>query len=189
MRETKRNAFILPTVIILLVVLIHLTAILMEKVTFYAGQADSKVSHRVQIIASELGLKHAEDWLLSSIEDGFVPRRAPGASGDALSRIEAIRPDGERVPGLSFDKFEIDLYVADTDYESSLTGTERIPLIPEFQTPGYGGRRYYFLRSTAKSPSWEPRLVCEELLSVSLDLSNKIQRVTRLFYRSTSSFK
>jgi hypothetical protein len=185
----KRRAFILPTVIILLVLLIHLTAILMEKVTLYAGQTNSKVSHGVQVIASELGLKHAEDWLLSSIEDGFVPRSAPGAAGNALCRIEAIRPDGERVPGLSFDKFEVDLYIADTDYESSLTGAEGIPLIPELQAPGLGRRRCYFLRSTAKSPFWEPRLVCEELLSVSLDSSDKIQEVTRLFYRSTSSFK
>lgn len=182
-----KKAFIMPTVIVLLVVFTLAAGSLMTGITSLMRRMDGRFSYRAQTSASELGLKYAEDWLLSSIGEGFVPKRDPWASGDALDRAEAVRPDGGRVSSdLSFDKFSVDLYVADTDYDDSLDATQGVPLIRESVAPGSGSMRCYLLRSTAKSARWHPALVCEELLAVSLDMSGRTQAVTRLFYRSGS---
>ncbi|MDR0649311.1 MAG: hypothetical protein LBF92_08270 [Synergistaceae bacterium] len=182
-----KKAFIMPTVIVLIVVFSLAAGSLMVGLTSFVRRMDGRFSYRAQSSASELGLKFAEDWLLSSIEEGFVPKRSPCASGDALDRAEAVRPDSGRAPsGLSFDEFVVDLYVADTDYDDSLGASLNIPLIRESVTPGSGSMRCYLLRSAAISMRWRPALFCEELLAVSLDLSGKIQAVTRLFYRSGS---
>jgi hypothetical protein len=190
-----RRAFIMPSVILLLVVFTLAAGSLMAGTTSLVKRMKWRVAYREQIAASELGMKLAEDWLLSSIGEGFIPKMAQSATGSALSKIEAVRPDGGRVPAsLSFDKFDISLYVADTDYSSILDGMSieekepGIPMIPESYVPGKGLMRCYFLRSAAASGLWKSKLACEELLAVSLDLSGRIQAVTRLFYSSDSAF-
>jgi hypothetical protein len=175
----------MPTVIILLAVFTLAAGRLMVGMTSFIKRLDERVSYRAQISASEFGLKLAEDWLISSIEDGFVPKRVPDASGDFLYMIEAVRPDGGRVShDLGFDNFGVSLFVADTDYGDDVEDLLQIPLIPESFTPNEGRLRCYFLSSTAETARWRPKLVCEELLAVSLDLSGRVQSVTRLFYRS-----
>jgi hypothetical protein len=175
----------MPTVIVLLAVFALAAGRLASGVTSFMKRMGDRVSYRTQISASEFGLKLAEDWLISSIEEGLIPKRVPGAYGDFLHMTEAVRPDGGRVPSsLSFDNFSVSLFVADTDYGSDVEDLLQIPLIPESFTPNEGRMRCYFLRSAAETERWRPKLVCEELLAVSLDLSGSIQAVTRLFYRT-----
>jgi hypothetical protein len=185
-----KRAFIMPSVIFLLVVFTLAAGSLMAGTTYFVKRMKQRVAYREQVTASEFGMKLAEDWLLSSISEGFIPKMAAAASGDALSRVAAVRPDGGRVPtDLSFDKFCLHLYVADTDYGDSMETEPKIPMIPESSVPGEGTTRCYFLRSTAEYGLWKSKLLCDELLAVSLDLSGRIQAVTRVFYAPDSTFK
>lgn len=183
-----RRAFILPSVIFLLVIFTLAAGSLMAGSTSLVKRLKWRITYREQILASELGMKFAEDWLLSSIEEGFIPKISPDASGDLMSIVEAVRPDGGRIPAvMSFDKFDIHLYVADTDYGHSLSPA--IPMIQESYVPEEGRMRCYYLRSAAGCGLWISMLFCEELLAVSIDLSGRIQAVTRLFYRSNSEIR
>jgi hypothetical protein len=188
----KKKAFITPTVIFLLMLYSLAIGAMMASVTAFVGIMDMRVSFREHIEASELGIKLAEDWLLSSIASGNRPRLSQSATGNFAERVEAIRPDGGRAGyEHGWDGFDIDLYVADTNYASRLPGTSdlTIPRIPELFTSG-GFRRCYFLRCTATSKKIpETKLVNEELLAVSFDQYDKMLGVSRLFYRSTSTVK
>jgi hypothetical protein len=183
----RKRAFITPTVIFLLILLTMVLGTMVEGVTSLVGLMRSRSSGQKLINASELGVKLAEDWLLSSIDAGYIPRGNPGAPGSLLEKIEAVRPDGGRAEytgGLG-----LELYIADTDYTSELFGRSgsTIPRIPEDIMEDGVSRRCYFLRSTANSPEGGFRLVSEEVLAVSFDNLGKMTGVSRLFYRSSSS--
>jgi hypothetical protein len=167
---------------------------LLVNVTSRTGETYDMVSYRKQEEASKYGLKIAEDWLLSSIAEGVIPLAPhPSTGDDLLERIEAKHPGGKKLelPDKGFEDMNIELYIADTNYQSGIfspsgTSIPRIPQRPEHPMPGDERFRCYFLRSSAKAAGRETRLACEEVLAVSIDRDGKIEDVTRLFYRSVS---
>jgi len=189
-----RAGFITPIVVLLLLVFTLAIGTMTTSVTAHVKVTGPRVSYRGQSDAAHIGIKLAEDWLLSSIDAGAVPLGGGRASGSPFERVEAVRPDGGRAVGDGgFSGFDIELYVADTDYNAGLfsapgTAKSSIPRMPAVSTPE-GVRRFYFLRSTATLPGRRNCLISEELLSVSIDRSGAILETTRLFYRSLSSVR
>jgi hypothetical protein len=141
--------------------------------------------------AACLGLKYAEDWLLTSAAAGQFPRaRVNSLSSNIPVRIEAVRDDGtaapppdELVPGVS-------LYVADLDYEpglftGALANRAGTPFIPRMSPLDDDFRwvRFYFLR--ASFPAAKNTLsFSEEILSVTRDKATLEISAKRLLSRS-----
>ena len=144
--------------------------------------------------ASYVGMKLAEGWLLSSIHSGDVPSGMRPHSGASLELVEAI---GTRGPcSVSFDlpgSPAVDLYVADADYPTGLFAgsAAKIPLPPAIpripaETTIFEDTRCYFLRSAARDSNGV-EFVCEELLTVSMDMANGQIDARRLFFRRITS--
>jgi hypothetical protein len=184
----RRRGFIMPTVILMLTLFTLAAGFMIEGVSAGTSMMESRTSYRRQADAASVGVKIAEDWLLSSITDKSIPRRDPASSGAPLEKIEALAADGSsaRFEG-RFDGFEIEIYIADADYESgALDQSPRgIPRIPE-ESSADGVRRFYHLIGAAKKKSGDIMLTSEELIAVFIDKSGNIKDVSRLFYKSTS---
>jgi hypothetical protein len=143
--------------------------------------------------AAYIGMKHAEDWLLSSVTSGHPPSaRKNSIDPDPARRAEAVRGDGspigEAPPMLSMS---VEVYVADADYagglftsgiSAGLSSTLYIPRMP-MVVSGDTERRFYFLRSAASSDQGD-RAADEEMIAVSIDRVTGAVEVERLFYRS-----
>jgi hypothetical protein len=190
----KKRGFLTPVVLFAMGFFSLLIGALLANVTSRIGETYNMVSYRKQEEASKYGLKIAEDWLLSSIADGSVPLAPhPSTGNNPLERIEAKHPGGKQLelPDGGFDNIDVELYIADTNYQSGIfspsgTSIPRIPQRPEHPMPDDERFKCYFLRSSAKAKGREIRLACEEVLAVSIDRYGKIDDVTRLFYRSVS---
>ncbi|MDR3255276.1 MAG: hypothetical protein LBT31_06890 [Synergistaceae bacterium] len=188
-----KKAFTTPLVIILLMVFFFTIGAMLVAVTSYVEITVPRVSYRGQTDAAHIAVKLAEDWLLSSICEGQTPSGGK-QFGTPFERIEAIRPDGGRANGGGvfggFSGFDIEIYVADANYETGLFGASLsfIPRMPTIYAP-HEARRFYFLRGTATIPGRKNRLISEELLAVSMDRRGELVEVTRMFYKSSSSVK
>jgi hypothetical protein len=138
--------------------------------------------------ASCLGMKYAEDWLLSSVASGEFPSaRVNSLSENPLLRIEAVRSDGSSAaspaPGA-------EIYAADLDYEPGLfTGslakradTLFIPRMPRYEDD-FTERRFYYLRASV-SAGRNMTSASEEVLSVEKDKATLNISAKRLLYRS-----
>jgi hypothetical protein len=155
-----------------------------------------RVHDRSSADEAYLGMKHAEDWLITSVlADDFPAARKNSTDPDPMTRIEAVRNDGSAIaqnPGIS--PVNAIIYVADADYEEGLfngkTGTDAaglfIPRIPCVEGAGAECRFYYLMSASAAGGV---NAVNEELLAVSRDRILRTVAVERIYYRSANSVR
>jgi len=136
--------------------------------------------------SSLIGIKHAEDWVISAVLSEGFPRARN--EGDPIRRIEAILRDGTSIDGTR-SGINAELYVAVADYDEGLfTGSLKnratspfVPIMPYDDTS-----RFYYLRSS--SPNGDGVISTrEELLAVSLDKSTDKVSVERIFFRRVNN--
>jgi hypothetical protein len=159
---------------------------------------DASVRSKGSAAASICGVKLAEDWLISSISSGDVPRLRMNGCEAPLSRVEALLADGSGAGGRAGrDEYaghiRAELYVADTDYESGIfrvgsspwnpSLTPGIPRIPVISTPD-GVTRHYYLRSWSRVTFDDSAVIREEVVVVTVDHLGRISGIRRLFSRS-----
>ncbi|MDR1472402.1 MAG: hypothetical protein LBS75_07750 [Synergistaceae bacterium] len=187
----RRGLCVIPT-LIFVVVSSLICGVMFAKATEQVGVTlSSSIRSRESIEAFACGVKLAEDWLLSSIVSGDVPRRGMNGHDTPLASIEALRSDGSGASSDLAARFGASFYVADVDYDEGLfrgssspiqRRTPSIPRIPEIRSSD-GVLRYYYLRSDAEGAR-NARVIHEELVSVKLDHLGRVTDVRRLFSRS-----
>jgi hypothetical protein len=192
----KRHGFCIASTLIFVLISSLIGGIMIIRTTEQV-KAASNVAIRswASVGASICGIKIAEDWLMSSIISKDIPRLSMLGREDPMDRIEALRADGSAARHDLGDRIDVRLYVADADYESGLfrdasgnlssSKTPSIPRIPIVST-AEGFRLCYYLRSSAESGDGRTRIVCEEMISVTFDLMERVTDVRRLFYRSSA---
>jgi hypothetical protein len=140
------------------------------------------------------GMKFAEDWLISSVISGGLPRSDNGYIKNPFERIEAVGSGGSSVRQSAENLPDgVTLNISDLDYTSGLfTGalankadTPFVPRLPREETASWT-RGFYLIRCAALAGnSAKPgKISAEELLAISLDRSSGTVSVERVFYRT-----
>jgi hypothetical protein len=196
--QMKRCGFFMPTVVFFVLFSMFAIGFIVERSTAKLSIATKGIRNRIKADASHLGMKYAEDWLISSVlsDDDFPTARGASAGSDPLAQIEAVRRDGSAArwnPAIT--SADVSIYIADADYEPGLfTGrlasrasTPFIPRMPYLEN-GNSICRFYFLRSFSVGEDGA-ELTNEELLAVSMDYALRTVEVKRLFYRCRNNPK
>jgi hypothetical protein len=145
---------------------------------------------RKSAAAARLGIRRAEDWLMTSARSNDFPSCRNYLETDPYKRIEAVHSGGG-APVSAGETLPYALYIADADYAPGFlvpltrrSDAHGIPRIPAADT-GEAIVRYYYLRSVS-SPDNSPAIAAEELLAVSRDKTSGAVSAERLFYRTGS---
>jgi hypothetical protein len=189
--QVRRGGFFTPVVILFALLAMIAAGYALERMTARFRSAASSAGSSSVAAAAFLGIKHAEDWLISSVlSEGFPTSGANYGDPDPMRLIEAVRGDGSSVgdspPGALTPTPS--LYVADADYPGGLFAApakgEAGPFIPRMPRIDSGTVecRFYYLRSEASDDIVIS--VNEELLVVSADAASGVVEVGRLFFRS-----
>jgi hypothetical protein len=161
----------------------------LERVTVRMRIAQALTRGQSASDSAYLGMKHAEDWLITAAMSAVLPTARKNSSDpDPLKRIEVVKNDGTPIPAGLFAP-GVELYVADADYEPGLfTGslankaaTPFIPRMPPVETEA-ALCRFYYLRSSATGADGITA-IDEQLLSVSRDKFFGGTAVERIYYR------
>jgi hypothetical protein len=189
----RRGGFLMPsTLMFILFALLGAGFIVRWASQRFMMVFNSSVNRTVTGVAY-IGMKGAEDWLLSSVASGSPPSaRKNSLDPNPERRIEAVLGDGNPIGDMPHVlSMGVKVYVADADYAAGLfTGgiladmssalyVPRMPMVVSGDTE----RRFYFLRSAASSDQGD-RAADEEMIAVSIDRVTGAVEVERLFYRS-----
>jgi hypothetical protein len=188
----KRRGFFIPVIVFFVLFALLAVGFIVERATAKFRITTGLIRDNMESDVSYLGMKHAEDWLISSVLSGDFPLARPYfGDTDPMARIEAVRSDGNAaVWAPATVSLDTKLYIADVDYEPGLfTGnlatsasTPFIPRIPGIETKNAICRFYYLRSSSMKSDGKEA--VTEELLAISMDKTQRNMVAKRLFYRN-----
>ena len=91
MFQKKRSAFYAPSILLFVLLITALIGLLMGVLSSYVKSSDESSRYRETYFHSDIGLKRGEDWLISNIRVGSVPRSA------GLERIEECCMDNTEV--------------------------------------------------------------------------------------------
>ena len=189
----RRGGFFTPVAILFTLLAMCAAGFALERLTARFRLAARSADSSSVADAAFLGIKHAEDWLISSVlSEGFPKSGANHSDPDPMRRIEAVKHDGSGVGGAPPVTFAPtpSLYVADADYPDGLFAApangKTAPFIPRMPRVDAGSVecRFYYLRSEASAGL--VMSVNEELLAVSADSASGSVDVGRLFFRSCS---
>ena len=166
----RRGGFFTPVAILFTLLAMCAAGFALERLTARFRLAARSADSSSVADAAFLGIKHAEDWLISSVlSEGFPKSGANHSDPDPMRRIEAVKHDGSGVGGAPPVTFAPtpSLYVADADYPDR-----------PFAAPAHGKR--------SEASDGLVMSVNEELLAVSADSASGSVDVGRLFFRSCS---
>jgi hypothetical protein len=183
----------MPVIAAIVMLALALLGVAFERVT--AAARINAPAHRSRAReASFLGIKMAEDWLMTSALGNDFPAAQDAFGSVSLDRIEAVRMDGSRAEwhGGAVHNATVNVYVADVSYDKYLFGGELarkagVPAIPRMPGVNSGDTvvRYYYLRSRA-SAGERSFFDSEEILAISHDKLRGETDVERILYRSSS---
>ncbi|GHV56463.1 hypothetical protein FACS1894216_20400 [Synergistales bacterium] len=184
----KRRGYLMPVVVLLMALFVFATGAMLTNVSSHIESTAESSSYRRQKEEARLGIKAAEDWLLSSLADGVIPRKDMFGSTPP-EKLTAKRPDGKRPEyGGGFDGMSVAVTVFDLNYDSELLGgaSFSLPCMP-LSVCADGVLRYYLMRSEASAEGRKIKLIDEELIAVSIDNFGILSGASRIFYRTSSS--
>jgi hypothetical protein len=188
MAAFKRRGYLMPVVVLLITLFAFAAGAMLANVSSHAESTAERVSYRRQAEEARLGIKAAEDWLLSSLASGVTPRKDMFGSSPS-EKLTAKRPDGKRPEyGGGFGGMSVTVTVFDLNYDSELLGRANVslPCMP-LSVNGDGVLRYYLMRSEAAAADRKIKLIDEELIAVSIDNFGILSGASRIFYRTSSN--
>jgi hypothetical protein len=192
----KRGGFFVPVVTFFMLFSMLAIGFILERSTAKFRIIHEAIHNRLSSDTSYLGMKFAEDWLISAVlSEDFPTARENSETADPMDRIEAVCRNGNSI-GWDHGEPSVDvkLYVADIDYKPGIFAGELankrktpfIPRIPRIETELSVCRFYYIRCAASAKQGASKKMMNEELLAVSMDKSTRQVVVTRLFYRYDS---